>query len=218
MHVYALLNTPTMPLELPQGVVHPVELIAQGPIAAAVEPNLTLEELQKSDATLLQAVLVHDRVIRELFHQTTVLPLRFMSFPSLEALTEDLKVHQQDYLERLGKLQGCAEYILKLSPNGIEASPIAPDLRGKDYFLAKKQQHLEQQRQATLQREEYEHILQTISQHYPSQVKAESQQIMILVHQNSLEELHHLIKRLEEHYSGWQMVVEEALPPFHFVN
>lgn len=217
MHVYALLNTPTTSLELPQGVVTSVQLVVHQQIAAAVEPDLTLEELQESDATLLQAILAHDRVIRELFQQTTVLPLRFMSFPSLEELIEDLTKHQKEYLERLGKLRGYAECILKLVPNEILENPIAPNLRGKDYFLAKKQQHLEHQQRIVEQREEYDQILQAIAQHYPSQPNAESQQIRILVAQNSLEEMHRTLTGLQERYSEWQIMVEESLPPFHFV-
>lgn len=217
MHVYSLLNTPTTPLALPQGVLNPIQLVTHEQITAAVELDLSLEELQSDDATLLHAVLAHDRVIRELFQQTTVLPLRFMSFPSLEELQSDLQIHQQNYLTQLGKLQGHAEYSLKLIPTEIEDTPISSNLRGKDYFLAKKQQHLEQHRQLALQREEYEQILQAIERHYSSRVKTESRQIFILVSQNVMEEMHHLIAQLQEQYPRWQIMVEEALPPFHFV-
>ncbi|NJL22740.1 MAG: hypothetical protein HC895_21050 [Leptolyngbyaceae cyanobacterium SM1_3_5] len=107
-------------------------------LIAIVEPELNLELLQRSDEQLMQAVLNHDRVLRELFEQTTLLPLRFGTcFVSEAGLVEHLQTHQQAYQGKLAALSNQVEYSLKCSPIFLPEAAIDPDLKGKDYFLAK---------------------------------------------------------------------------------
>ncbi|MBF2028791.1 MAG: GvpL/GvpF family gas vesicle protein [Oscillatoriales cyanobacterium C42_A2020_001] len=217
MHVYALLKTPTFPLNLPKGVVSALELVVCEQLAAVVERELGLEELQENDATLLQAVLAHDRVIRELFGQTTVLPLRFTTFPALEELTNDLQTRQANYLETITQLEGKAEYTIKLSPIARETTPIPSDLKGKDYFLAKKQQHQEQQHQQALQSQELAQIYQAIAQRYSTQTNPDLQQIHILTDRSNSPQLQQEVAILQNCFKSWEILLSEALPPFHFV-
>ena len=77
LYTYAFLKTPTEKLKLPVGITNPVLLITSGTLSAVVEPEVCLDTLQNDEECLIQAVLCHDRVIYELFQQTTVLPLRF---------------------------------------------------------------------------------------------------------------------------------------------
>lgn len=217
MHVYALINTPTQPLELPAGVSGALELVTQGAIAAVVEPDLLLEPLQQDDAQLLQAVLVHDRVIQSLFRQTTVLPLRFTSFPTLNELVADLDTHQEAYSMALARLTGKVEYSIRLIPVDRAEATIAPNLKGKDYFLAKKRQHQEQQQQRDLQLQEFDRIAGAIALRHPTQVNAETQQLYVLVNQEDPDKLQREVTLLQERCKLWQCTIGEPLPPFHFV-
>ncbi len=77
IYVYALLVPTASPLVLPLGMERDIELVYSSGLAAIIEPEISLEAIQATDERLLQAVLNHDRVIRELFQQTPLLPLRF---------------------------------------------------------------------------------------------------------------------------------------------
>ncbi|MDX2228578.1 MAG: GvpL/GvpF family gas vesicle protein [Leptolyngbyaceae cyanobacterium bins.349] len=217
MHVYALLHSSMTTLTLPAGVAAPLHRIVHEQIAAVVEPDLRLDELQQDDAILLQAVLAHDRVIRELFLQTTVLPLRFTSFPTLPDLMADLQTNQQAYLATLTRLTGQVELTLKFEPVTIEEQPIGADLKGKDYFLAKKQQYQTQQQQRELQDEELTRIVQAIAHLYPISVQPDSRHVHVLVSQNKLAVLHEQLTKLKQTSTLWRCSIGEPLPPFHFV-
>ncbi|EKQ69880.1 Gas vesicle synthesis protein GvpL/GvpF [Leptolyngbyaceae cyanobacterium JSC-12] len=218
MHVYALLKTPQLPLNLPAGVDHALQLVVCKQLAAVIEPDLELEQLQQDDAVLLQAVLAHDRVIRELFSQTTVLPLRFATFPTLAELISDLHTRQTHYLETLDWFEGKAEYTVKLTPSKINQSPIVETLKGKEYFLAKKRQYQEQQQQREQQTQELAQIFQAIAQQYPIQTNSDNQQVHILANKNEQNQLEQILKTLQSNYMLWEIALSEALPPFHFVN
>jgi len=218
MHVYALVSsTTTRSLLLPIGVANSLELLIQANLAAVVEPDLHLEELRQDDAILLQAVLAHDRVIRELFAQTTVLPLRFTSFPTLTELITDLQINQQLYGQRLTRLQGKAEYTVKFVPKEFQDVAISPDLKGKDYFLAKKQQYQAQHQQREQQTQELQHLLTVIAAQYPTVTPPEAQQAHILVDQADKVILQEWCDRLQHQVSWWKLCLGEAVPPFHFV-
>lgn len=217
MHAYALLKPPDFPISLPNGVASVLELVVCEQLAAVVEPELMLEALQQDDATLLQAVLAHDRVIRELFAQVTVLPLRFATFPSLTELITDLKTQQATYLATLTQLEGKAEHTIKLMPVEVETIPIPSNLKGKDYFLAKKQQHQEQQQQQEMQSQELAQIYHAIAQRYPVQANPDKQQIHILTDRVHSPQLQQEVALLQTHFKLWEVQLSEALPPFHFV-
>jgi hypothetical protein len=137
-YTYAFLETPATVLELPVGIGVSVLLISHAGVSALVEPEVSLESLQNDDERLIQAVLSHDRVICELFRQTTILPLRFgTSFVSKESLLTYLEFHAEEYLEKLRQLNGKAEYILKFIPRTLDEPVITPEAGGRQYFLAK---------------------------------------------------------------------------------
>lgn len=216
MHAYVLCRA-TATLLLPDGVAAPLQMIVQDQLSAVVEPDLQLEELQQADERLLHAVLVHDRVIRDLFQQTTVLPLRFTAFPSLVDLRSDLQHNQHLYLETLSRLDGKAEVTIKFVPEAIAEQPLATDLKGKDYFLAKKRHHQAQQQQREQQRHEFEQILQAIAQHYPLSAQPDTHQAHILLDRDDfVKQQHYLLPYLDQ-LNHWQVSVSDALPPFHFV-
>jgi len=74
LYTYAFLKTPIESLKLPVGMANPLLLITGEDLSAVVEPEVCLDTLQNDDERLIQSVLCHDRVICELFQQTTILP------------------------------------------------------------------------------------------------------------------------------------------------
>lgn len=221
MHTYVLLKTPTEPLSLPEGTTGALQVVGNEQLSAVVEPSLSMENLQE-DALLLQAVLAHDRIIRELFGQITVLPLRFDSFVDLNALMTDLNRHQQRYLEILSHLEGKAEYTLTLTLVQQPAPPISPDLTGKAYFLARKQQVQAQHTEQQQQREELQMILAAIARRYPYKIatapETEPQKIHVLVPKAEEDILQQAAIAFSERFSRWQIRLEGALPPYHFID
>ncbi|MCZ8105736.1 MAG: GvpL/GvpF family gas vesicle protein, partial [Burkholderiales bacterium] len=114
LYTYAFLKTPIESLKLPVGMANPLLLITVGSLSAVVEPEVCLDTLQNDDERLIQSVLCHDRVICELFRQTTILPLRFgTSFLEAENLLTHLCSHAQEYQEKIEELEGKGEYLLK---------------------------------------------------------------------------------------------------------
>ncbi len=217
MHAYALLKPPLRPLALPDGVMHQLQVVGTERLAAVVEADLSLEALQQDDAVLLQAILAHDRVIRELFCQTTVLPLRFTSFPDMEELLLDLQTQEATYLETLTRLEGKAEYTLKLIAEDIPEVSISQNLKGKDYFLAKKQQYQEQEQRRRNQREQLDKLLQAIAELYPVLPDLDNQQVYLLISQASEAEMRQALLDLEKILPDLQFLLSNALPPFHFI-
>jgi hypothetical protein len=222
MHAYVLLKTPTEPLSLPEGTAGCLQLVGNEWLSVVVEPNLSLEALQQDDALLLQAILAHDRVIRALFCQTTVLPLRFTSFSPIDNLLADLNQHQQRYLEILNQLEGKAEYTVTLTPIHQPETPISPDLTGKAYFLARKQQVQAQHAERQQQREELQMLLATIAQRYPYTIvtasETETQQIHVLLPKAEENDWRRIASVFNEKFSRWQINLGDALPPYHFVD
>lgn len=142
MYTYAFFPTANTPAQLPEGIANSLHLVTVDQLAALVEPDLSIEVLQSSDDLLMQAVLCHDQVIREMFEQTPLLPLRFGTyFVSHQGLVEHLETHHREYLEKLKKIAGQAEFLLKLKPLTVPEFAIPNELKGRDYFLAKKQQY-----------------------------------------------------------------------------
>ncbi|MGA7934598.1 MAG: GvpL/GvpF family gas vesicle protein [Kovacikia sp.] len=221
MYTYAFLKTPAAPLELPIGIENQVHMVSRDELTAVVEPALVLDELT-DDKTLMQAVLSHDRVIRELFLQATILPLRFgTSFLSLQGLLTHLEANQPSYLEKLSQFEGKAEYPIKFIPLTLPEVPVLPETKGKEYFLQKKKQyqtHLEHQKR---QQAEVVTTLQSIAQTYPQFVTSETQTevetIYLLVERQEESQLHQAFRLWQSQCPSWQMTLGEALPPYHFL-
>lgn len=222
MHAYVLLKTPTEPLSLPEGTTGSLQVVGNERLSAVVEPDLSLEDLQQDDALLLEAIVAHDRIVQELFCQTTVLPLRFTSFAPLNSLLADLHSHQQHYLETLNRLDGKAEYTLSLTPIQPSAAPIASDLTGKAYFLARKQQVQAQHTERRQQWEEMQRMLATIAHRYPYRLatspEAATQQIHILIPKIEENALRQAAIVFSKEFSRWHIRLGDALPPYHFVD
>jgi Gas vesicle synthesis protein GvpL/GvpF len=223
MYTYAFFKTPLAPLTLPKGIVTVVQTVDTGQLSAIIEPDLALESLQQDDALLVQAVLAHDRVLRSLFLQATILPLRFgTSFSSLQSLLAHIQTHQQTYLSKITQLEGNVEYTLKLAPVAFPELAIAPDVKGKDYFVARKQQYQAQQSYQTQQQEAVRQIEQVIAQTYPNhcfnESTAEGRTVYLLVAWELEHQLDQHIQSLQEQHPQWELKRGEALPPYHFVT
>ena len=221
-YTYAFLNTPVADLELPLGISDRIFLIDNAGISAVVEVGVSLESIQNDDEKLTQAVLSHDRVICELFRQTTVLPLRFgTSFASKESLLTHLESHGEEYLKKLHQLDGKSEYILKFIPQTPEEPTIANETGGRQYFLAKKQRFKTQQDFYNLQAAEWDNAVEQITEIYKSAIvvkpENEAARIYICV---SLEEENILAEQfitLQKACPRWELQLTEALPPYHFI-
>lgn len=223
MYTYAFCKTPLAPLTLPHGIINVVQTVSSEQLSALVEPAVSLDSFKQDDTLLVQAVLAHDRVIRSLFAQTTILPLRFgTSFSSLEGLRTHLHTQQQTYLNKLAQLDGKAEYTLKLTPLELTEFAIAPDVKGKDYFLAKKQQFQAQLVHQQQQEEALSRIEQVIKQAYPhcqqSEDQTGSKTIYLLLAYDREQQLRQTIHTLQVQQGEWQIALGEALPPYRFVD
>lgn len=222
MHAYVLLKTPTKPLSLPEGTTGALQVVGNEWLSVIVEPDFSLEALQQDDALLLQAVLAHDRIIRELFCQTTVLPLRFSSFAPLDALLADLNSQKQHYLEILNRLEGKAEYTLTLAAVQQPELPIPTELTGKAYFLARKQQVQAQHRERQQQWEELQMLIAAISHRYPYAIatpaETSNQQIHVLLPKTDEYVLKQAETVFNEKFTHWRISLSNAFPPYHFVS
>ena len=221
-YTYAFLNTPVADLELPLGISDRIFLIDNAGISAVVEVGVPLESIQNDDEKLIQAVLSHDRVICELFRQTTVLPLRFgTSFTSEESLLTHLESHGEEYLKKLHQLDGKSEYILKFIPQAPEEPTIVNETGGKQYFLAKKQRFKTQQDFYNLQAAEWDNAVEQITEIYKSAsvVKPENEAARIYIFV-SIEEENILAEQFitwQKVCPRWELQLTEALPPYHFI-
>lgn len=229
MYIYAFLKTPTSPLKLPPGIKGSLEIISNQGLSALVEPNLQAEDLPDTDEQLMQAVVIHDQITCVIFYQTSLLPVRFGTcFRSKIALFEHLVLHQQNYLHKLDQLQGKAEYCLQ----GVPLDPLPntltptnptdlPPLRGRDYFLAKKQLHHRQFQHQQQQTQQWQQLVEILSQTYPETSLADSQpnreRIYILIPQINEPKLQEQLKQWQSQYTHWQLSLGNALPPYHFL-
>lgn len=221
-YTYAFLETPTAELELPVGICFRVLLMSHAGVSALVEPEISIESLQNDDERLIQAVLSHDRVMSELFRQTTVLPLRFGTcFTSKESLLTYLEFHAQEYLEKLRLLNGKAEYILKFIPRTLDEPVITPESGGRQYFLAKKQRYQTQQDFQNLQTAQWNNAVDLITQIYQSAIVVQPQneeaRIYLLVNRQDEPLLAEQFLTWQKGCSHWELQLGLALPPYHFI-
>ena len=222
MYTYAFLHTPKAPLVLIKGISGTLETVKADRLLAVVEPELTVDSLQTSDEQLMQAVLKHDRIICDLFAQTTVLPLRFGTyFVSKEALLAHLTDRQTQYLDQLARLDGKAEYLLKLIPKREPETAIAPDLKGKDYFLAKKQRIQEQadwQQQQQIERSNLmQHFTEAGILHQAVESREGIERLYLLGDRSGEEKLRGVLAGWQAQCSRWELDLSGALPLYHFV-
>lgn len=222
MYTYAFLFNSGLLPELPEGIWGSLDLIGADRLAALVEPGLSAEALQQSDRQLMQAVLSHDRVIQEVFQQTTVLPLRFGTyFISRQGLLDHLYANQQTYIDKLIQLQGKAEYVLKLNPLPFPEAAIATETTGKDYFLAKKQRYQDQSNWQQQQQAELDRLNRLLEERHTwtragsDPAASPTERIYLLAESNSS-----LLEQLpdwQQQCPSWELSLSDPLPPYHFV-
>lgn len=222
MYIYAFLPTPDQPLDLPDGIDGSLELVSVADLSALVELELNLEMIEKNDERLVQTVLWHDRILRDVFNQTALLPLRFgTQFTHREALVNHLKLNREGYLARLNRLKNKAEYTLKLIPMELSGVQMPKDLKGKDYFLAKKQQLQNQLTQQQQQQAELTELKEKLAQTYDEWVMGEAQdgveKIFLLVRRSEESALMDAFREWQANCLHWQLQLGEGLPPYHFV-
>ncbi len=224
MYAYAFIQgNPPLHIQLPPGIQGALELVYGQQIIAVVEPDLFPESIATDDdEQLIQAVVNHDFIIRKIFHQTPVLPLRFGSFwHSIADFTQHLIANEAQYLQKINHLAPFAEYTLKFTPIEEPTPEISPEARGKNYLLAKKQRYQIQQQFQAAQTAEWENIQQLVERDYPQLIFGDSQ--------NNQQRLYFLAPRsettlLQERYHHWQQAcprwqinLGQPLPPYHFV-
>jgi hypothetical protein len=224
MYTYAFFKTPKTDLQLVEdGIAGSVQILGTPTLSALVEPDLDLDQIQQDDGQLVQAVLAHDRVICELFWRTTILPLRFGTwFVTPESLLEHFELNQDTYLAKLNQFEGKAEYRLKLVPNEIVQPELDVEVRGKEYFLAKKQRYQALVDQQTQQQQELKTLLNAIALAYPNYILHESQtgveKLYLLVDREAEGMLYTQLQTWQTYCSQWELTLGEALPPYHFVD
>jgi len=229
IYTYAFLSQDAT-LVLPDGMAGSLELLVTGTLAALVEFSLDIEVLQSDDNRLMRAVLHHDQVLREAFEQVDLLPLRFGTcFRSQSDLLAHLQVKGEMYRKKLAVIRGKAEYTLRLKPILDPVVAIPTETSGKAYFLAKKQQFQQQADQQQRQQQERETLREAIAQTYPYLRAAEPRDGMERFyflgdfHRNGIEEAD-IPEPLQDQVSHWQSLcphwelsLDTALPPYHFV-
>ncbi|MEB3272340.1 MAG: GvpL/GvpF family gas vesicle protein [Prochlorothrix sp.] len=229
MYTFAFLPEPETPLTLPDGIQGSLHWIGDGVLGAVVEPNLDMEALQADDQALMGAVLTHDRVIQDLFQQSVLLPLQFgTSFNHREGLLNHLAQQRSIYQERLTLLSGKVEYTLRLQPKPLESDPApVPDstqapLKGRAYFLAKKQQYQSLGDRQAEQQNQLKTLLATLNRSYPDLRQGEAQEgqerIYLLVGQRRTSHLQKQVQQWQDSTPLWELRLSEPLPPYHFVR
>jgi Gas vesicle synthesis protein GvpL/GvpF len=222
LYTYAFIKTPTIPLFLPKGHTGKLFLINAFGISAVVEEGISLESVQNNDEQVIKMVLAHDLVIREIFQQTTVLPLRFgTSFASPGTLFNHIKFHAEEYREILDKIQGKTEYSLKLVPRAFKEPVKSTVSVGRDYFLAKKQHFQQQTTFMIAQTDEKSSLINLITEMYQSSVVVQNQgdeiRLYILVNHQDKHLFLEQFMTWQETCPSWDFFLGEGLPPYHFV-
>ncbi|MGD1700631.1 GvpL/GvpF family gas vesicle protein [Dapis sp. BLCC M229] len=222
-YVYAFLYLPKSSLALPKGMEKEVELIPYQNLAAVTEADVSIEAIQETDEKLLQAVLNHDRVVREIFQQTSILPLRFgNAFAEIENIINHLQDNQQKYVTTLTQLAEKVEYTVTFSPVSPPSNLESSNARGKAYLLAKKQRFQQQQAFQTEQGQQWENIRQLIFKDYPKAVWKNSteggiKQVHLLANREAELLITKHLPTWQTKCSHWQITLSEQLPPYHFV-
>ncbi|HEY9738567.1 MAG TPA: GvpL/GvpF family gas vesicle protein [Trichocoleus sp.] len=224
LYIYAVCQLPSEGLVLPLGIEQETVLVRVADLGAIAEPAIDLQALQEDDQRLLTAVLTHDRVIAELFQQTTLLPLRFgIQLAGLQSVEIHLRDNQERYRQRLAALAGKAEYQIKLTPLDIALAPLPEGLPGREYFLAKKLRLQEQAAAQQRQQDALNYLLSQIQAAYPNLQAGEPDEngavrLYLLLSLSGAESLLQSVEIWQRQSPYWQLSLSEALPPYHFVG
>jgi hypothetical protein len=199
-------------------------------LVAAIEPDVDIEALKLlPEQSLMQAIVQHDRLICELFNQRTLLPLRFgTAFVSIEALESYLQKESERLLASLERLEGYGEFLI----TGTAIAPkveSAPNLKGKDYLLAKRSLYLQQEQWRSQLQQEVMDYRQTLTDCLNSEIYkpvfqqvetqgSEDVRVYGLLPRSQVEQLHQASRSWEDQHSHWQISWSAALPPYHFLD
>ena len=221
LYTYAFLKTPSFSLHLPQGSTTSVIQINGNGLSAIIEPGISLDSFQDDDKKIVQMAIDHDRVICDIFRQITVLPLRFGTyFASTDNLLNHLESYGEEYLNKLEKINGKTEFILKLIPRMLdEESPVLES--GRNYFLAKKQHYQQQKNFILAQASEKEVLINFISQinQIPVIIQEQAEEVLIYLLVNYQDKTLLLEQFLtwQQTCPRWHLLLGEGLPPYHFI-
>ncbi len=222
IYVYAILFSSNQELDFPQGIQGRVEMISYGKIAAIIERDILIQNLQETEDILLKAIVTHDRVIQAIFSQISLLPLRFgTAFTSLDSLLENLNNNQSQYNQKLDKLTNNVEYCIKFIPLDFKVNKAKDlDLKGKSYLLAKKKNYQLQQEFISNQENQWTVIKKSISQEFSDNILIQEEeaikQIFLLEQQNTNIDI--LINSWQQKAPNWQIITSLPLPCYHFAN
>ncbi|WP_019500963.1 GvpL/GvpF family gas vesicle protein [Pseudanabaena sp. PCC 6802] len=236
LYTFAFFTEPVPPVN-PPGINGNVRYLHVDNLVAAIEPDLDVQGLKEvAEEVLLKAVLSHDRVICELFQDRTLLPLRFgTAFVSEVALRDYLHSHNRELSDRLQKLQNYAEYPIKAkflsrsSQQDSEQTDTKPELKGKEYLLAKRDFYIQQQETRSLQQQEYTdlvNLLNSISleMKHPAAPRISEQQnrdelrAFMLLKSDQVDLLQTAINEWLRDRVSWQVAIAAPLPPYHFAD
>ncbi len=223
VYAFAFLRCPDTSLKLPFGIHIPVEITCVGELAAITESGISIDALQNDDNKLMQAIVAHDRALRAVFEQTTILPLRFGTcFVDGDRLIEHLQNHLSDYLKTLDDLTGKAEYMLKVIPLEFESEAPSAEAKGKAYLLEKKRRYHAQVAYQQKQQDELDDLVQIITQTYRCTIAdrpdSKIKKINILCDRQHEEALLEAYQHWRDRYQLWDLNLSEALPPYHFIS
>jgi hypothetical protein len=222
VYVYGVCRCPSTALTLPLGLQRETQLVTRDEIATVVEYGIDLEALQAEDQRLLTAVLSHDRVVCELFQQVTILPIRFgTQLASTEKLREYMGNEYQTYLRKLTELEQKCEYQIKLLPEPITLPPPPEGLKGRDYFVVKKQRLQDQTAAQAQQQIELRGLFERIHATFPNAVEATNDdgtaKVYVLLDNGEAPILQQQAEQWQSEAAYWHLSLSEALPPYHFV-
>jgi hypothetical protein len=222
IYVYGFCPRPPSGLTLPEGITQGTTVVVVDAIGAIAEMGIDLAPLQDDDQKLMAAVLSHDQVLQRVFAQTDVLPLRFgTQFADAEALHRYLQIHQGQHLNTLAALHDKAEYCVSLTPKPLTLPPLAPDLKGRDYFAAKKQRLQTQSDRQHHQHQQLETLLATWQQQgltlHRGTPQAGTERLYVLASRQP-SALSHPLSTAQTLAPDWDIQVSAPLPPYHFVD
>jgi hypothetical protein len=227
IYAFAILSAP-VPMIQPVGMLtDQIQYFEVEDLVVAVEPDIDVQELdQASEDRLLQAVVEHDRIICELFAHCVLLPLRFgTAFVSQVALEDYLRSQQTILKDRLQNLSGYAEYMLKgtYTPPTVLPSVPQAELKGKDYFLAKRSQYVQQQEVRSQQQQDYEDLILLLNSpesklQIGTPQGSENFRAFILLTPIQAQTLGQSLTTWQIQHPDWQLDLSDALPPYHFAN
>ncbi|MEO1351369.1 MAG: GvpL/GvpF family gas vesicle protein [Cyanobacteria bacterium J06635_15] len=222
LYTYGFCWTPAQTVSLPLGIQDALKLVTEDDLAALVEPDHFFDAVSQDDKRLMRAVLTHDRVLCDWFGQLPVLPLRFGTrFVSEASLREHLRTNRDRYRQTLQALADKAEYQLKLHPQPINIPTPASELKGRDYFLAKKQRLQAQNQAQQAQIAELSELTAAIAQAYPKLIHDSPrdgiERLYLLISRDQASTLQQYCQRWQQHTQYWQIALSDALPPYHFI-